>query len=436
MERIKSVLGNVFLVILVKALIDLSYGYIISIVWPHAGFVNRSGLLYMIISWTVSLASIPFFVQQTTVGAERVSSLAMRFMYVFSFIPFTTCIGFGLFDMNYIVYGVGFWTFLFFSEFLIIRIPVEKLEDLGSKMDKMIRYVILVISLLSFGVTIYMCYKYTGFRLHFNIMTVYDIREEASHYDIPIIMEYLYSWTKAVNPFMIAYCVLKNKKVYAGLFVLCSLLNFGFDGSKTALFFPVIFLGLVILYKLIKSFNVITTLLMSYGLIGIAGIIEFFFRNSYYICGILIRRVMFVENLNSYFYYDFFTKHTPDYFKMSFLRHFGYETQYPDLVRMIGRIYQGVETNSNCGLIADAVTNFGVFGVLGYPLMFFMVMCTFDVLSQRAPSALKMCAGLYVSMCFVNTFMFTSLLTHGIFILLILMFCVSRQEMIGGKSVD
>lgn len=134
---------------------------------------------------------------------------------------------------------------------------------------------------------------------------------------------------------------------------------------------------------------------------------------------------MMVENLNSSYYYDFFTSHQPDYFRLSFLKHLGFETPYPGLAKTIGLIYQNRETNANCGLIADAMTNYGRIGIIAYPLMVSILMRIVDKASYNVDYSLKVCISVYIGFYIINSFLMTSLLTHGILVLLVLTYCSS-----------
>ena len=128
--------------------------------------------------------------------------------------------------------------------------------------------------------------------------------------------------------------------------------------------------------------------------------------------------------------------HPPDYFKLSFLRHFGFISKYSNLPRMIDMIYLGNGSNANCGLIADAVTNFGVFGVIGYPAMFFCIMRIYDKVSDGLDNALKICASLYISIYLVNSFIMTSLVSHGILILFLIIYIMTSFSSRNGEGIE
>lgn len=415
------------LVIFVRLLIDIGYEMIISTYFHYAGFHNNLSISSEILSWIAFFLSFPILHYISSNKKDRASAIVFQTLYYLSFLPFTTCLKYGLFDSKYVTFALIFWFAMFSFEVINISSTVKPFPVIRFSEREISSFILAIAALFSCAVTIAICYRYTGLRLHIDLLTAYDLREEAVRYNLSSLEGYFFSWTRAINPFMLAYSYLKNKKCYTVLFVLCCLFNFGFDGSKTALFLPIAFLLIALLCKH-YSLNIKKMIIYVFLFVGMFCMAEYIVNDTYYLCSYFIRRTMMVENLNSAYYFDFFTNNTPDYFRMSFLRLFGFHTPYPGLAKTIGRLYQNRETNANCGLMADAITNFGLIGMIAYPLLVFALMRILDKLSFYASSPLRICVGLYIGLHLVNSFFMTSLVTHGILLLLILIYCSSGEK--------
>ncbi|TYZ29109.1 hypothetical protein FZ041_06075 [Selenomonas caprae] len=85
--------------------------------------------------------------------------------------------------------------------------------------------------------------------LNYVMANIYELRAEAGMYDIPNIVKYVYSNSLLINPFMMAYGYLREKYPMCLWFAFMALLNFGVDASKSALFFPCLFIIFSFVYK-------------------------------------------------------------------------------------------------------------------------------------------------------------------------------------------
>lgn len=425
-KPIHAIWISVFLIV-IRILIDVCYEYIINPYFEYSGFLNEKSNTTCIVSWCIFVCSL-IFISCLSKEAGKPSTIVVLFLYFFSFLPFTTCVKYGLFEWKYIVWATVFWYCLFMLAIMNSYIKINSFPKLTIDGIACERFMVTFIAVVSCFITLYISFRYTGLRIHWNLLTVYDLRSEAANYNMSRTVNYLFAWSRAINPFMMAYCFIRKKKIYTVIFAFCALLNFGFDGSKTALFFPVLFICVAFLYMKIAKANILKMLIIMFLCVGIMSLLEYIFNNSIYICSYMIRRVMMVENLNSSFYYDFFQKNTPDYFRGSFLRILGLHSPYSGLSKIIGEQYWRTEPSANCGLIADAITNFGVGGVIGYPILFTIIMRIYDKVAYNVDTALLVCTGLYISIRLVNTFMLTSLLTHGIVVLFVLLYCVSKED--------
>ena len=135
-----------------------------------------------------------------------------------------------------------------------------------------------------------------------------------------------------------------------------------------------------------------------------------------------IRRVMFIPNLLSYNYYDFFINHEPLYYVLN-------KTAYPDLGHLIAGLYHDKPTmNANNGLIGDAFANLGYLGIIIYPLIFTMYIKILDIVSKYIESRYIAGLVLLVFVTLQNSFFSTSMFSHGLFILLVMLYCFPKED--------
>jgi len=229
--------------------------------------------------------------------------------------------------------------------------------------------------------------------------------------------------------------VQKKRFLIAGLFFVTQILSFSIDGLKSTLFMAVV--ALVIMWM--PQFSLVglkKLVLAGFCGISIVSVIQYIQTGNYNISDMIIRRIMFIPNLLSSYYFDFFMTHAPDYFRSSFMRQLGFVSPYEDKIgRIIGAYYlNSPTTNCNNGLVADAITNMGLIGILVMPLILIL---TFRILDKRVAGLdhrIYIASALYLSSVFLNTFYFTILLTHGLIILGIILGLLDRGEVLQKKN--
>ena len=98
---------------------------------------------------------------------------------------------------------------------------------------------------------------------------------------------------------------------------------------------------------------------------------------------------------------------------------------------MIGREYYGYDMGANNGLIADAMTNLGYGGIVVFPALISMVLKLFDRSSKGLDSRIYATVSVYVAMVLTNSFLFVSLLTHGLLVTILLLAAMKRDRLKG-----
>jgi hypothetical protein len=282
------------------------------------------------------------------------------------------------------------------------------------------------ITLLFSAVVIFIWVFYAGCRLQTSIIEVYDIRLEARHWEMPIIFQYLLHSATIILPLMLIW-ELNNKNWKTALaLIIVIYLNFSIAGHKSVIF--LLFLTLPIYYLFREEYlNWILGAMI--GIVAL-GLLELEVFNSFYISAFSVNRVMLLPSLLDYHYFDFFSTYSPDYYQQSFLRHFGFESYYDtDIPFLIGADYfNRPEMRSNNGLLSDAYSNFGFWGVFILPIF---VIYTLKFLSKAAEGVdmkILMVTIVYVCFSLISIPLSTALLTGGILILWLFLLLLPRQS--------
>jgi len=150
----------------------------------------------------------------------------------------------------------------------------------------------------------------------------------------------------------------------------------------------------------------------------------------FYLIFMLPFRNMFLPALITGNFYDFFGSHSPDFLTQSVLGRLGFVSDYTlPIPYLIDAAYHGSGGSANTGLSADAVSNFGFFGVLIYPILFAVVLKLLDSAAQNVEFKNNLGIVIFFTIAFLNTSFFTALLTGGVlFSLFFLMTQVSEQR--------
>lgn len=416
--------------ILYRLCLDIGYSKIVAEYFEYFGFVVAPTFLLKLYSWII-FSVFTALTYKCYQNKERLSDEIVFVLFLLSVVPTTTMIGYGQYPVGFIVCISIYWLAFFLVHHLFVLGNMRFVSR--GKNKPYYEYVLMLIFLLLVSVIIYISGRYTHFRLHFNLLTVYELRNEAAGYNLPAILRYLYGWSRVAIPVFIIYFFCRNKKILGWACFFIQMLNFAIDGSKTVFFlalFAVIIAHLPKMKLAFLNWFILRGMTCLYTLC----ILIYKFAGNVVPISLFMRRILFVPAYLEWAYYDFFLDKTPDFFRASFLRHLGLQTPYPNLVNMIGGIYgNSYETNANNGLFSDAITNWGHIGILIMPFFLCLVLCMLDDSSKKLDSRVYILSALYLSIVLTNTFLMTVLLTHGLLIVMIILFLMKRETPIKKK---
>lgn len=409
--------GNLWIIlsiILYRITLDYSYELVISDTFAYMGLGNNFNTSNYIISWCFLLTFVPFITNMNR--NITYSNCVLLLLSAISLVPSTTLIAYLDFDAKFVlllyIYWLCFFSYnAFFPKFQIKTNSNKKL--------------FLLISLLLCMSVLYISWKYTGFRFHFGLKDVYDLRLEAREYNVGAIVGYLATAANKLLPIILIYCILKNKKIASIALIVVILLNFGIEGSKGVLFS--LFLCVLGFY----FFRYKRTILV-YGMLALMStwsIVEFIFLKKFF-SGFIIYRMLLIPSQLNYCYYDFVKDNELDFFRQGFLRHLGFESPYEGGIEFLigSRYFNDYETRANNGLFTDAYYNCGIIGILMFPLILIFLLKLIESVSNGVDERLMFVPVYMVALAFLSTTFTTALLTHGLLLLMLMLYCIPRNK--------
>ena len=404
--------------LLYRIFLDIVYKEQICRYFGYSGFKFKFNLGLLFISWLLLFLAFPII--KKCVSDDCFSSVIMLFLVYLSYIPFTTMIAFQNFDISYVISNVLYWMVVFI--FFLFSPKATNYITLKTNRNDEILFIIEIFFIL---LVIYISYKFTGFRFTISLSNVYQYRSEMAQASLPTLLRYFYSSSKTILPILLLYSLKKNDILNVFFIVIIQILNFSINGAKTVLFST--FLA-IILYYIYNSFY-LRLVPFFLTILCILSLLETILFRTINIMSYVIRRVLFLPNLISSYYFDFFTKNEPDFFRQGFLRFFGIKSPYDEIDHLIGEVYFGNKAmGANNGLISDAITNFGIIGIIIMPILLIIILRLIDKCAYGIDKKLYIVLSVLYAFMIISSFITTILLTHGLLFMAIILLLIPRNN--------
>lgn len=257
--------------------------------------------------------------------------------------------------------------------------------------------------------------------LNFNIFNVYEYRRDASAH-LPSIFGYISPIvSKVLLPFALVISLKLKKRGEALLSIGGSVLMFSLTNHKGPLFYPFFVL---FLYYFVSNRNMVRLLLLGFMSVLAISVIASYFESLGVIPSLILRRVFFVPANANFGYWEFFSNHPHTYMANSKitlgLLHYPYDLPPPLL---IGEYYWGDDqVSANTGWLGTGYMHFGYPGILLFGVTIGLILALIDSLAMRVDTSLV--TALVTVPCFslfLSTDIPTAFLTHGLFLVLMLL---------------
>lgn len=429
MARLNAKSKQMLFFCLYRILLDVVYINGVAPTYSYAGYVTEREPIIYIFSWILFLI---YAIRLITVESNKPISFSKTVVYtlfLLIYTPFSVLTSNGMYDYKYLIANNVYWFVLIFFLSFKCKVKLRKLPHFVIGNQKIGENFINIFGFISLALVLFISWKYTGFRINFSILNVYDLRSEAANFNLPTLLRYMFGWTRIINSIFLCISLVRGKKLRAFVFFLNQVLSFGIDGMKSSMFILVLDVFIYVLYRLRLYKNSYNLLSFGFNLASIGACLEMVVINTRWFVYLIFYRMEFLPVHLSSQFYDFFTTHEPDFYRSSFLRWFGAASPYENINFMISGLYNGdYSSEANNGLISDAITNMGYAGIIIMPIILVLFFRLFDRCSQGINEYLILTLGVYCALTLSNMFFLPSLLTGGWLVAMILVLFIDREQ--------
>lgn len=415
-------------IILLRLTFDIVYVFIVNPVYSYSGFLLEFFAYKYVLSWIVTLMMTPFIVN--LYKNSSVSSTIILLINLIYFIPGCTLYSlYGLPD-SYFLFYVLYWILLMIWQY---QIPYVHFKLPPERVSKQVFYFIIIVVAIG---AIAISGIYNSFQMNLRLDNVYELRRLHRDMNLSSVIAYFQPMASILIPLVLVYFLAKKRYALSFLAIIIQILLFSFGGMKSYLYLiPVAIFGYYFYREKRMGW-------FSWGLVAlnISALLEFITRNTYLISGYLLRRTMFVPNINSSFFFDYFSVNSPDFLFQSLLRRFGFLSQYDiQIPYIIGlEYYNDITCSANNGLVGDAFCNFAWLGLVIFPLFIILALRFMDACAHGIDRRLLITVFVWYAVSFGNSSYFTVMLTHAFLFMCFMLYLMPREGKIfrKGKSYD
>lgn len=150
-------------------------------------------------------------------------------------------------------------------------------------------------------------------------------------------------------------------------------------------------------------------------LISVVSVFEFLVYNSSILSTLIIRRMFYTPPCLDIAYYDYIVQNGPTYFMDS-------------IAFKLGALRGDESTRCNNGMFSDAFMNLGYVGCLVFPLLFAYLSKIFDYITTGLERSLTFFAAFIFMLTLESSYLTTSMLTHGIFLLGVTLYFFPKED--------
>ena len=413
----KNLYKFIFCICLFRLLLEFSYVNVMSTVFAYDGYTLDFNRVNYIFSWVFYLITLLFVEDRMA----KVSDFFFITALLSVVAPITVIYGY---DSSRDLVAVLTLIFsLFFVKFITTFkfISFKKLAIVKNGIS-----IVVIISLI-FVFFLVIWYFFSGVNLNLNFNKVYDFRGDNAELAGIGILRYINNWTYQIfNVTLFAIALLHKKYFFAFFIVVIQTYFFAASAHKIVFFLPLLVFSVWFYFGRTNS---LVALPISFILLLIPALIYFYYSENLFIPSLIIRRVFFVPANLAFAYFEFFSFNPKVFWSNGILSSF---LSYPydlSLTHMIGRFigYDGMGANN--GYVASGFAHAGYFGVLFYSIILGLLLKLIDDMTyNKLPLWFSVAISIApLRTALINSDLFTTMLTHGLFISLIIIF-LSRSN--------
>ncbi len=407
------------MLIFLRLALDYAYGNIVSVIFAYQNFKNELTFSSYTISWVFLFSLMPLIYRNYV--KKNLSSYIITVLIAISLLPTTTLIAFNKsYSYSYILLMYIYWFLIIWLNRKIPRIVLFEKKKIKTRVP----YILLTI--LFCGAVLYTSWVYTGFRFHFGLLDVYDLRSEAREYQVSILLGYIITAADNILPVLLVFFLVQRNWSISIFVSLIIFLNFGISAVKQVLFLLIFsWIG----FFMVKSEGFFRSIINGVSALVVISILEFFLFNTYFITNFFSYRILFIPAKLHHVYYTFFSVNEFDYFRQSILKWL-LQSPYKDGIQFImGEEDIGDFTaRANNGLFSDAYLNFGFVGVLVFPFIVVIILKTLEGASNGLNAKILFIITTATTFVILGVPFSTALLTSGLLLLTLFLYTLPRDK--------
>lgn len=421
MKISKKTLLDLFLLLVFKAILEVSYKLIINPIYGYSGFILDLNFLKLFESY-IFLILIFFFLPR---GQEKISTIGLKLLFLMIIIPTLSIYALTNAPRPYLYFLLVSFCITIFTVKIFPAIKLKKTRNTNIILVCVLGIITIIVYTVLIKINSIPSLRALVFA------NVYEIRSEVSYG--PSIMGYLVPWqANIVNCFLIGFTWYKRRYFAFILVAGLQLLIFLITAHKAFLFNPLLILFLIYAVKRKR--------LMSLSLVGFISIVLFSFalyelKITNMPASLFIRRTLFVPAKISFDYYDFFSQNEKTNLSQSKIGLGLFENPYEDYdmstANMMGMYYYNdAKCNMNAGYMGDAYMNFGFVGMLIFGSIVGLIFVVADSFSRNISIFAAIAFFVKPITGLVNGALFTVMLTGGFLLSFLFIYLFREGERI------
>lgn len=406
-------------VIIFRVLLDISYYYIISPMWGHLGYVVDIDPFKVSESYVVFLLMLLYIPKISS----KITHAILQLYFLVACIPVHTYYAFSNSDRVWFYCFTLFWFFVITLNRIKFRLSFRSLKE-G-------KYIAIVIVIVFSILSVILLYSHVGFSFNLDLSKVYEIRSNYVAANI-MLSGYMIGWTaKVVLPLMILIALFYKKGKRSYLLLLIALLFqiyiFSISGQKSHLFRIPAIIGLALF---VDKKNFLSKLSFGFSALVISGMFSYLFFDDLWTASLFTRRTFFSPAQLSFNYYDFFSQHRPIFLSTSqiFRSFLDYPYHLPPPSLIGEAYYNNAEMHANNGIVANGFMNFGYIGIFLWAVLLTTLLKFADAVVEHKDIKIVWPILLMAFYMLVDTAPLTALLTHGLFLAILLCYFIPKKR--------
>lgn len=401
-----------------RLVVDFGYRILVAEPFSYQGFQNAPTIGTIVVSWAFLLTLLPLLVR--VVRSEALSSQFTGMLAMISLIPTTALIAHDpRYPALYVLLIFVYWLLFLLAAVFVPSIHLLR-RPLRSEVPHMVASVVLA------GTVLYISWRYTGFRLHFGIWDIYDLRTEAREFDMPAVLGYFLNFADNVLPVLLAYYLRRRWYLVGALVSVVILFNYGISATKQVLFLLMFAVASVLVADPPRFNRRITAVLAAVTLVGV---LEAWTTGTLFVGTLSVYRVFAIPAHLHWLYFEFFQEGPLLLLTQSTLKYF-FQSPYEENVQfLVSYFWSGIITGrANNGLFSDGYMNFGAVSVLFYPIACVVVLKILEGAAKGLSASVQFILVVSLSFVFLGLPLPTAVLSAGVGALILLLHTLPRRD--------